>query len=310
MDLRQLRQFAVLAEELSFRRAAARLHMTQPPLSAAIRRLEEDVGVRLFERSRKHVALTAAGSAFLEQTRRILLQANTAVEAARQAAEGRTGLLRLATLPSASFGTLPRILSAFNRDYPNISVHLTTGGAGGEIESLRSGESDLAILVPPTTAKRGLEIHPLETVRMMLALSVDHPLAKLGQVRLSALEQESFVTMTTNSPSSGYIITVLLNACQRSGFYPRIQQEVTQMPLALALAAAGMCVAVVSEPMRCVHLDRLKFVDLIDDDGAEITYMLAFALRAGEVPHAAAAPFMRIAHQVVAEAGAHPAVRR
>lgn len=304
MDLRQLRQFSVLAEELSFRRAAARLHMTQPPLSAAIRRLEEAVGVQLFERSRQHVALTPAGAAFLEETRRVLVQTDVAMEAARQAAEGRTGLLRLATIPSAGFELLPRILQAFNRRHPNVSVHLTSGGSGGEIESLRCGNSDLAILVPPTTAHPGLEIRPLKTERMMLALSIDHPLARHRCVRLSALAEESLVLMTTNSPSSGYIITVLLNACQRSGFYPRIHQEVTQLPLALALVAAGMCVAVVSEPMRRVQLEGLAFVELVDDDDSDITYTLAFALRTEERPNAWAAPFMEIAQEVVAEGSA------
>lgn len=301
MDLRQLQQFSVLAEELSFRRAAARLHMTQPPLSAAIRRLEETVGVQLLERSRQHVALTPAGAAFLDEARRVLLQTNVAMEAARQAAEGRNGLLRLATIPSAGFELLPHVLSAFNRRYPNVSVRLTTGTNGGEIESLRRGESDLAILVPPTTAQRGLELRSLKTERMTLALSADHPMATRQQVRLSALAAEPLVLMTTNSPSSGYIITILINACQRSGFFPRIYQEVTQMPLALALVAAGMCVAVVSEPMRRVQMEGLTFVELVDEDDAAITYSLAFALRKGEGPNMWVVPFMEVAHEVVAE---------
>jgi DNA-binding transcriptional LysR family regulator len=304
MDLRQLRQFSVLAEELSFRRAAARLHMTQPPLSAAIRRLEEAVGVQLLARSRQHVALTPAGATFLEEARRVLVQTDVAIEAARQAAEGRNGLLRLATVPSAGFELLPSVLQAFNRRHPNVSVHLTTGTSGGEIESLRRGETDLAILVPPTTAQRGLEIRPLKTERMMLALSVDHPIARRRRVCLSELAEEPLVLMTTNSPSSGYIITILLNACQRSGFYPRIQQEVTQLPLALALVAAGMCVAVVSESMRRVQLERLTFVELVDDDDADLTYPLAFALRKGESPNIWAAPFMEVADEAVANGSA------
>lgn len=140
----------------------------------------------------------------------------------------------------------------------------------------------------------------MKTERMMLALSVDHPIARRRRVRLSELAEEPLVLMSTSSPSSAYIITILLNACQRSGFYPRIQQEVTQLPLALALVAAGMCVAVVSESMCRVQLERLTFVELVDDDDADLTYPLAFALRQGESPNVWAAPFMEIADEVVA----------
>jgi DNA-binding transcriptional LysR family regulator len=167
---------------------------------------------------------------------------------------------------------------AFNRRHPNVFVHLSTGTSGGEIESLRRGEADLAILVPPPHYRTGgLEIRPLKTERMMLALSVDHPIARRRRVRLSELAEEPLA---------------------------RIQQEVTQLPLAPALVAAGMCVAMVCESMCRVLLERPTFVDLVDDDDAAITYSLAFALRKGEGPDTWVAPFMEIAHEVVAEGSA------
>ena len=118
MDFRQIKQFVVLATELNYRKAAERLHMTQPPLSIAIKRLETEIGAELFERDRQGVRLTVAGIAFLDEARRLLDGAESALQAARDAAQGRVGALRICSVPSAALNLLPRILPAFSQRFP------------------------------------------------------------------------------------------------------------------------------------------------------------------------------------------------
>src|SRR5688572_20255363 len=122
MDLRQIRQFTVLAEELNYRRAAQRLHISQPPLSATIRRLEEELGVQLFDRNRHAVALTAAGEVFLDQARRILSQVQHAATLTKNAARGAVGVLRISCVPSALLALLPVTLRRFHEAYPQVQV--------------------------------------------------------------------------------------------------------------------------------------------------------------------------------------------
>src|SRR6185312_2783623 len=149
MDLRQLRQFVAVAEERSFRRAAERLHVSQPPLSVAVQRLEADVGVPLLDRTRHHVRLTVAGEAFLEEARRTLAHAQLSVEIAQRAAAGKLGTLRLSFVPSAALGVVPRLLRTFREDHPDVKLVLTGDTTSQQMAALLSGATDVGIVVPP-----------------------------------------------------------------------------------------------------------------------------------------------------------------
>lgn len=216
-ELRQLRQFVAVAEELSFRRAAARLHMSQPPLTVAVKALEAVVGRPLLERSKHHVKLTGSGYLFLEEARRILAQADRAVQIARSASNG---VLRVAHLGSATIGIMPQLLRAFRRDYPSIELHVTMAGTFRQVEMLRHRDVDLGLLRLPIENSRGLKVTVLCEEQMLIAVPTDHPLAARSSVRVDMLAGEQFISYPP--PEGPSFEGVFVAACQRAGFYPRV----------------------------------------------------------------------------------------
>jgi len=157
IDLRLLRQFVAVAEELHFRRAAERLAMSQPPLTAAIQRLEEEIGATLVERGRKTVRLTPAGAVLLGEARRLLAAANDALAATRDAAAGKRGRVRLGYVGSAMYGRLPEMIRSFRRDHPDVRIELREMTTVAQIAALRADDLDLAIVIPPLGDAGGLQ---------------------------------------------------------------------------------------------------------------------------------------------------------
>jgi DNA-binding transcriptional LysR family regulator len=278
VELRQLRQFIAIAEELSFRRAAARLHMSQPPLSAAIQRLEEIVGRPLLERSRHHVKLTSAGEAFLREARRTIAQARLAVEGAQRAADGQEGTLRLSFVPSATLGILPILLRTFQREYPTVRLALTGDTTTRQVDMLRRTEVDLAIVVPPLNDPRDLKLDVLREEPFVLAVPVEHPLAASKRIDLKEVAAEPFISFPL-AEGPGFVGS-LLKACQQAGFAPRIVQEASQMQTILTLVAGGIGVALVPASMRTVHMQNVVYLELIERR-QPVRYSLVFAYHAG-----------------------------
>lgn len=194
IDLRQLRQFVAVAEELHFRRAADRLGMSQPPLTVAIRRLEEEVGAILVERGQKTVRLTAAGAVLLDEARRLLASADAALTATRDAAAGKLGRVRLGYVGSAMYGRLPEQLRSFRREYPDVRIDLREMTTAGQVAALRAGDLDLAIVIPPLGDVGGLETIPFDTDQLAIALPSSHPLTDLAEVKIADLAGEPFVS--------------------------------------------------------------------------------------------------------------------
>ncbi len=261
-EFRLLRQFVVVAEELNFRRAAARLHMSQPPLSVAIRNLEAQVGTSLFDRSKHHVRLTQAGDVFYRDTLRLLQQAQQAVERARRTGMGLEGLLRLSFVPSAALDVLPPIFKRFQRDYPTVQLRLTADNTRRQLQSLRNGESDLALVVGPVHDIRDLTIVDLKSQKFALAVPAGHPLAERERVQLRELARESFIAFPS-SEGAGFA-TALSEACQSAGFLPRVVQEASQMQAIVTLVAGGLGIALVPESMRRLRMEDVVFIDLAD----------------------------------------------
>ncbi|MEN5065576.1 LysR family transcriptional regulator [Achromobacter aegrifaciens] len=281
MDFRQLRQFVVLATELNYRRAAARLHMTQPPLSVAIKRLETEIGADLFERDRLGVRLTVAGGAFLREAKRLLEGADAALQTARDAAEGRMGALRVCAVPSAALNLLPRILPEFTQRFPHIRLRLTSGSTVGILAGLQRGELDAAFLVPPASGVPGIAITGLQRERLALAVPAGHRVAGMKSARLSDLSDETLVTLA-HSDSPGFAGEIVA-ACQRAGFHPRVLQESSHALISLPLIAAGLGVAIVPAALRRIAIDNVAYVDLMDVKGAPLTYAMALAAPAESV---------------------------
>ncbi|MGB3433287.1 LysR family transcriptional regulator [Achromobacter sp.] len=281
MDFRQLRQFVVLATELNYRKAAARLHMTQPPLSVAIKRLETEIGADLFERDRLGVRLTVAGGAFLREAKRLLEGADAALQAARDAAEGRMGALRVCAVPSAALNLLPRILPEFTQRFPHIRLRLTSGSTVGILAGLQRGELDAAFLVPPASGVPGITITSLPRERLVLAVPAGHRLAGMTSARLSDLADDALVTLA-HSDSPGFAGEIVA-ACQRAGFHPRVLQESSHALISLPLIAGGLGVAIVPSALRRIAIDNVAYVDLADAAGEPLTYAMALAAPAQSV---------------------------
>lgn len=294
MDLRQLRQFVAIAEERSFRRAAERLHVSQPPLSVAVQRLEAEVGVPLLDRTRHHVRLTVAGEAFLGEARRTLAQAEQAVEIARRAAAGKLGTLQLSFVPSAAFGVLPRLLRAFRQDHPDVRLLLTGDTTSQQTAALLSGTTDAGIVVPPLHEALDLRVEPLCEEALVLAVPEAHPIAGQSRVQLRDLAREAFVGFPFKE-GPGFE-SVVMSACQECGFIPHFVQVAPQMQAILALVAAGLGIALVPEAMRAVRTDHVVYVQLRRRHSA-LRYSLGLAFRPSN-PNPALHAFVAMAHRI------------
>nr|WP_314466790.1 LysR substrate-binding domain-containing protein [uncultured Novosphingobium sp.] len=263
MDLRLLRQFVAVAEELHFTRAATRLGMSQPPLTAAIRRLEEEVGATLIERGRKTVRLTPAGLVMLEQARRLMRAAEEALALTRDTAEGKRGKVRLGYVGSAMYGRLPAALRAFRRACPDLRVDLHEMTTVAQVRALREGTLDLGIVVPPLFDLAGLRTASFDEDRLAIALPVGHPLAGGDAVDVSRLVYEPFVCWP-RSEGPGFHDQVV-NLCGEQGFAPQVEQEAHSMHAVLSLVAVEAGVAIVPASMRQVRAAEIAYFPIAGD---------------------------------------------
>lgn len=294
MDLRQLRQFVAVAEERSFRRAAERLHVSQPPLSVAVQRLEADIGVRLLDRDRHGVRLTPAGEAFLQEARGTLAHAQLAVEIAQRAATGRLGTLRLSFVPSAGLAVVPQLLRAFRREHAGVKLILEGETTAQQMVALAQGSTDLGLVVPPLHDAPALRVLPFREEHLVLAVPSAHPLARVARVQLKDLAGEDFIGFPLKE-GPGFE-SVVMAACQESGFIPRFVQTAGQMQAILALVAGGLGIALVPHAMRAVQMEGVKYLD-VRRRNAQLRYALGLAYRPANANPALAA-FLAIAERL------------
>lgn len=270
MELRHLRHFEALAVELHFGRAARRLAISQPPLSLSIRQLENELGVRLFERNNRMVRLSAAGQAYLPEVRRILTEIEHARRIAQRAHTGVSGRLRIGLVASMLYRGLPQRIQAFQRAFPEIDVVLREANSAEQIEALRAGALDLGFVHAPTQPP-GLQGRPYLTEPFLACLPKGHRRASRRGFGLAALADESFVLFAREASPAYYERIVAL--CVRAGFEPRVSHEVRHWMTVLALVAAGMGVALVPASMARAGLAGVVFRE-IGDDASSITRML------------------------------------
>ena len=241
IEIRHLRYFHAVAEELHFGRAAHRLHLAQPALSQQIRRLEEIVGVQLFRRTSRSVALTAAGEIFLERTRRTLRNVRLDVDEARSIGRGESGFLNVGFIGSGMLASLPLILQKYRATYPGVQMHLhesftsrvVAGLVGGTLDAglLRDGDPHLDV----TT-------EVLFTERFIALLPRDHPRAQQKSVAARTLRGESFVFYSRSAGALAY--DKPLSLCGEAGFRPRVVQEASHWLTIMRLIAVGFGVSI------------------------------------------------------------------
>lgn len=256
MELRTLRYFVTLAEELHFGRAARRLAITQPPLSLAILKLEEEIGVALFARTRRHVALTHAGSVFLEQARSVLSRAGEAVQLAQAAHRGEIGRLAIGYMSASIFTLLPAVLRDFAARHPGVRLDLRELTLPQQLAALRAGDIHAGFVRPPVMdaelASESLLEEPLR-----VALPAGHPLAAARRIRALRLASEPFV-MFQRSP--GLVLhDLVLGFCLQRGFAPRVAQEASQTHAVVGLVSAGIGVALVPASAQEIRLRGVEF---------------------------------------------------
>ena len=241
MDLRQLRYFNALAETLNFHRAAERLHISQPPLTVAIRKLEEELGVALFERDPRGVRLTTAGLAAVNPAREALAAAEKVREAARQGAAGLRGRLSIGFIGSAIGELMPRIVSPFRHAYPEVELALEEMNSVEIVRAIAGRRLDIGLVRLPVMDSAPVAIDVIETDELVVVLPANDVLARRKTLDLGALADRGFIIY---SPVSVLHATIRL-ACHRAGFTPRVAQEAVQVQTILSLVEAGLGVALI-----------------------------------------------------------------
>ncbi|WP_329004203.1 LysR family transcriptional regulator [Kribbella sp. NBC_00709] len=271
MELRQLRSFVVVAEEMNVGRAAIRLHLTQPSLSRQIAALERDLGVELFARVKRRFVLTAAGETFLAEAQDLLRRSDEAVRAAQRTQRGELGTLRLRFVQSATFEPLPRILGAFRRTYPEVVLDLEAWTTLRQTEALRDGRIDVGLLRPTAPAggtavvrlTPGLASRVVAEDTLVAVLPARHRLARRKRIRLAELAEEPFVFYSR--PSGPVVHDTIVGFCRAAGFTPRIEQDAADVQTIVSLVAAGLGVSLLISPTPPTNPDAVVYRELSDD---------------------------------------------
>jgi DNA-binding transcriptional LysR family regulator len=255
IELRQLRYFVAVAEEKHFGRAAARLHMTQPPLSQTIQSLESALGTPLFARTKRSVALTPAGIALLPEARRILQQASGLPDLARRAASGESGLLSLSFVSSADYSVLPPLLREFREAYPQVKIDLREATTDVQLEDLMQGRIDAGLLIPPLHEKAKAELDFLTVISEPLILAAPQGMKALrgkSAVNLQAVADMPLIIFPRRISPAFH--DAILGCFRDAGLTPHIGQEAIQMQTIVGLVSAGMGIALV--PQSVSNLKR------------------------------------------------------
>ncbi|EGD53372.1 LysR family transcriptional regulator [Gordonia neofelifaecis] len=268
MELRHLRYFRVVAEELHFRRAAERLHIAQPPLSAQIRQLEEELGVELLARSTRRVELTPAGRVYLDRVREILDAVDVAGEQAQRVADGLEGTLSIGCVGSATYSLFPRLVRALRDELPGVDVSVRGEMlAPDQLTALEAGEIQLALLRPPVTSSR-VVVESVRHDRLIALVPDSHPLAGRRELDITDLRDDEFVMHAGHGRS--VINGLVSRMCAEAGFAPRIRHEVTETSTLVTLVAAGLGVSVVPEPTSALDIAGVRYLPVQPEIGIDL----------------------------------------
>ncbi|HZO93723.1 MAG TPA: LysR family transcriptional regulator [Candidatus Baltobacteraceae bacterium] len=266
MELRDLRYFVAAAQHRNFSRAAEQLAVSQPALSEQIRKLEDELGAPLFQRTSRGATLTDAGEAFLPRARAVLAEADAAADSVRMVTSGVAGTLTLGFIDSAALAILPPLIRRFTERYPSVKLRLRELGTQQQLDALASGAIDVGIVRGPVWGD-GVSGRRLATEPLLVALPSSHALARQNAIRLADLRDEGFVTYPAERHAGLY--DEMLRLCHAAGFEPRIVQEANEISTICAIVAAGLGVAVVPSSATTIALHAVVYRE-IADPGAEL----------------------------------------
>jgi DNA-binding transcriptional LysR family regulator len=262
VELRHLRYFVAVAEELHFARAARKLQMAQPPLSQAIMRLEESLGVKLLDRSSRAVQLTAAGRALLPEARDILERAALAERLVQRIGSGELDRLRIGFVPMSAMLTLPRAIRAFRKSWPRVEVQLQERTSAAQVEALRSGALDLGILVREIVDTSGLQLRPIERYGYVAAVPSTWPLARRSTLRIADFAGSPLILFPQQLVANFF--ADFSSACRKSGFTPHVQQQVAQPYTMFTLVSQELGIGIVQDTARHLKIDGVTFPPIRD----------------------------------------------
>src|SRR5471032_684501 len=263
LELRQLRYFVTVAEELHFGKAALRLHMTQPPLSQTIQALEELLGAPLFERNRRGVSLTPAGAGLLPEARRLLAQSQELPQLVQRAAAGEVGRLTLAFISSADYSVLPPFLRAYRAAYPQVQITLQEATSDLQLDDLLNNRIDAGLLIPPLPDKARLELDYLPVLSEPLVLALPAGLLKKqGKLALASLPPLPLIVFPRAISPALY--DAILSVFRDAGITPEIGQQAIQMQTIVSLVSAGMGMALVPQSVSNLMRTGVEYRALRD----------------------------------------------
>jgi len=266
MEVRELRYFVVVAEELNFTRAAHRLKIAQPPVSIQIKQLENELGVELFDRSRRAIRLTEPGRALLPEARRLLDQMEEIAAMVRRIGSGSVGRLTVGFIPSASHTALPPLLRAFSGWAPEVELNLIEMNPDAIMQAITDNRIDVGLVYLPIDDPE-LQVSIVHSEPLVAVLPVDHPLASRRSISARELAQERFILPSRYGTAGLY--SQVVDVCRQAGFEPMpVQKDVWLMQSIVGLVAAGIGVAL--EPASVQNLSRAGAVYLPLDDRSEV----------------------------------------
>jgi len=265
MELRHLEAFVAVAVELHFTRAADRLQIAQSPLSQRIRTLEAELGVQLFERTNRRVALTDAGATFLGEARATLTAAEGARRAAIRARDGETGLLRLGYVASAAFFALPALLRDLHAQVPDVRVALHRLDSAAQVEALAADRIDAGIARQPPVGDARIGVVELAPEALLAALPSSHPLADEESLPLASLAAEPWI-LSQGSARSSDLERWIRQACARAGFTPHLAHQAPDLPSVIGLVAGGLGVSLLPLGIARLRVPGAIAVPLRADD--------------------------------------------
>jgi DNA-binding transcriptional LysR family regulator len=264
MELRHLRYFLAVAEELNFRRAAEKLGMAQPPLSSQIKDLEDEIGAQLFRRLPRGAALTEAGEAFLAEVRVVFGQIEYAKKMALRGALGELGRLRVGFTGSAAFSEIvPKIIRSFRRAYPKVDLTLAELNTVQLLEQLRLRLIDAVFIRPGSSAPEGLTVTPLPEDAMMVVIPSSHRLANEYAISLKDLKDEPLVLHSRDLGPGLY--DEVIDACRRAGFEPNIAQIAPQITSIANLVAVELGASIIPAPVCNISVPGVVFLPIVGD---------------------------------------------
>ncbi|MER9130765.1 LysR family transcriptional regulator [Mesorhizobium sp. M0768] len=240
MNHKLMQSFMAVAEELHFGRAAARLHISQPPLTKQIQQLEQAMGVRLLERTKRKVELTAAGRVFLDEVRAVLQQTEQAVELARKADRGETGHLAVGFIDAAIYSVVPSVVQRFTKRYPEVELSLTDLRIPNQVRAVAERQLDVGFVHPPVV-HNALKVESILVEPLIVALPETHRLASEAEVALADLASEALIQFPRSINPSLY--DEIVGLCRSSGFSPRIVREATPKQTIIGLVSVGLGVS-------------------------------------------------------------------